>query len=67
MEFIEAIETSMGVVAQKNFLPMQAGDVAETFADIKLLYEHVGYTPKTKTAEGVSNFIEWYIKYYERL
>ncbi|MBG7611714.1 NAD-dependent epimerase [Polaribacter sp. BAL334] len=61
--FIKEIENSFGVDAKKIFLPMQAGDVPRTWADIKEI-EKLGYKSTTKINEGVSKFVDWYKKYY---
>jgi UDP-glucuronate 4-epimerase len=64
MDFIEAIESSLGQTAQKNYLPLQAGDVTETFADTRALDAWVGFKPATSVAAGVSKFVAWYRSYY---
>ena len=64
MDFITEIEKSTGLTAQKNFLPMQAGDVEKTWADVSAIQEDFGYNPKTAIKEGVENFITWYKKFY---
>jgi UDP-glucuronate 4-epimerase len=66
MPFIETIEAALGKVATKNFLPMQQGDVEETFADPSLLEALTGYKPATDIAVGVGAFVEWYFDYYGR-
>jgi UDP-glucuronate 4-epimerase len=65
MRYIEVIEDCLGRKAQKNFLPMQPGDVPETFADIDDLVKDVGYRPATPIEAGVKNFVEWFCRYYE--
>ncbi|MDQ0243022.1 UDP-glucuronate 4-epimerase [Bacillus fengqiuensis] len=65
MEFIEVIEEKLGMKAKKEFLPLQQGDVPETFADIKDLMEDTGFYPKTSIKEGVGKFINWYKDYYK--
>ncbi|MDA7946918.1 MAG: NAD-dependent epimerase [Hyphomicrobiaceae bacterium] len=65
MDFIGAIESALGREAKKNFLPIQAGDVAETFADIDDLARDIGYRPKVDVEEGIGRFIEWYRGYYD--
>jgi UDP-glucuronate 4-epimerase len=60
--FIKAIETSFGVEAKKEFLPMQPGDVTKTWADISNI-EKMGYQSSTNIKDGVSNFVTWYKKY----
>lgn len=62
-DFISAIETSFGTEAKKEFLPMQAGDVPQTWADVSEL-EKLGYNSKTGINEGVSYFVEWFKDYY---
>lgn len=63
--FIESIEKATGLLATKNYLPMQAGDVRSTWADTSLLESIIGYTPNTDLETGVREFIEWYKDYYE--
>jgi UDP-glucuronate 4-epimerase len=65
MHFIGCIEKALGKSAQKNFLPLQAGDVPKTFADIDTLSEDVGFRPKTSIEDGVGRFVEWYRAYYK--
>ena len=64
LDFITAIENSIGLKAVKNFMPMQAGDVSATWADTFLLQQLTGYKPKTDLILGVKNFVEWYREYY---
>ncbi|ABD52994.1 NAD-dependent epimerase/dehydratase family protein [Jannaschia sp. CCS1] len=65
MDYIEAIETATGRTAEKNMMPMQAGDVPATWADASLLQHLTQYTPRTDMAEGVANFVAWYRDYYK--
>lgn len=65
MRFIELIEENLGVTAEKNMLPMQPGDVPDTWADTSDLAADVGYEPSTSVDEGVKRFIDWYRDYYE--
>jgi UDP-glucuronate 4-epimerase len=67
LEFIELIEKSLGVKAQKEMLPMQAGDVKRTWADISKLHATVGYKPKTDLKEGITVYIDWYKRYYKKI
>lgn len=60
LTFIEVIEKAVGKEAQKNFLPMQAGDVPLTYADVDDLIENFGYKPTTTIEEGIDNFVRWY-------
>jgi UDP-glucuronate 4-epimerase len=64
MHFIECVEKSLGKKAKMNFLPMQPGDVPQTYADIDSLAEAVGFRPKVSIEEGVRRFVEWYRAYY---
>jgi UDP-glucuronate 4-epimerase len=64
MTFIETIENAVGKKAVKNLLPMQAGDVEATYADIDDLRAAVGFSPATPLAEGVAKFVAWYKAYY---
>jgi len=66
MEFIETIETSIGKVAVKNFLPMQDGDVVSTYADVSGLINDFGYKPDTKLADGIGEFVKWYREFYKK-
>ncbi len=64
LEFIEAIEQSLGMKATKNLLPIQPGDVPSTCADVSELEAWTGFRPNTSVQEGVRNFVEWYRSYY---
>lgn len=64
MEFIETIEKKLGKVAKKEFLPLQAGDVPKTYADVDDLIRNVGFKPDTSIDEGIEKFVEWYREYY---
>ena len=63
MDFIALLETALGKKAQMNFLPMQPGDVPETYADIDDLTEDIGYLPATRIEDGIARFIDWYRGY----
>jgi len=65
LEFIDAIENELGITAQKEFLPLQPGDVPVTYADVDDLVKHTGFKPSTPLAEGVKEFIDWYKWYYK--
>jgi len=65
MQFIECLEKALGKQAEKNFLPMQPGDVRETYADIDDLSEAVGFRPATPLDEGIKRFVEWYREHYQ--
>ena len=64
LRFISIIEKELGMEAKKELLPMQPGDVKETFADIKKAKELLGFYPKTQIEEGIKKFIRWYKEFY---
>lgn len=64
MDFIEALEKCLGRTAVKEFLPMQPGDVYQTYADVSELMEDYGFKPDTTIEEGLSRFVAWYREYY---
>jgi UDP-glucuronate 4-epimerase len=66
MDFIQQIETSLGIVAKKRFREMQPGDVYKTFADTQDLFAATGYTPKVGVQQGVANFVAWYREFYQQ-
>lgn len=63
--YIEVLENCLGKKAERNLLPLQAGDVPDTYADVSKLIEDVGYKPDTSVEEGIANFVEWYRDYYK--
>ncbi|MFC6121249.1 NAD-dependent epimerase [Phytobacter sp. SCO41] len=65
MDYITALEEALGIEAQKNMMPIQAGDVLETNADTQPLYDTIGFKPQTSVKEGVKKFVEWYKTYYK--
>ncbi len=65
MHYIETLEKCLGIQAEKNMLPLQNGDVPETFADIDDLARDTGYHPATGVEEGIARFVEWYRDYYK--
>jgi UDP-glucuronate 4-epimerase len=64
LRYIEVLEQCLGRKAQKNLLPMQPGDVPDTWADVEALIKDVGYRPGTELQTGVKQFVEWYLAYY---
>ena len=64
LRFISIIEKELGMEAKKELLPMQPGDVKETFADIKKAKELLGFYPKIQIEEGIKKFIRWYKEFY---
>ncbi|GAB64069.1 capsular polysaccharide biosynthesis protein [Candidatus Jettenia caeni] len=65
MRFIEVVEACLGKRAEKNFLPMQKGDVHATYADIDDLVADVGFKPSTPIEKGIEEFVTWYRMYYD--
>jgi len=65
MDYIDALETSLGKKAEKELLPLQPGDVPDTFADVDDLVKNFSYKPNTSIGDGVANFIKWYKGYYK--
>ncbi len=65
MDMIGALEKKLGVVAEKNFMPMQAGDVPATYANSTALSDWVGFKPETTIEHGISEFVDWYRDYYK--
>lgn len=64
LHFIETLEDCLGKKAEKNLLPMQEGDVPDTFANVDDLVKNVNYQPKTPVKSGIARFVEWYKNFY---
>ncbi|WP_426993687.1 NAD-dependent epimerase [Methylomonas sp. CM2] len=64
MAYIETLERFLGKTAEKNLLPLQPGDVPDTYADVEALVDDVGYKPSTTIQEGIERFVTWYREYY---
>jgi UDP-glucuronate 4-epimerase len=64
LRYIEVLERCLGRQAKKNLLPMQPGDLPDTWADVEALARDVGYRPSTDLETGVKRFVEWYLGYY---
>lgn len=64
MEYIASFEKAIGKEAKKEYLPMQAGDVQETYSDMTEMINDFGYLPKTSVEEGVQKFVDWFKVYY---
>ncbi len=65
MDFISTLENCLGIEARKNMLPLQPGDVPDTYADVTALVEDIGYRPSMPIEQGIANFVAWYKEYYE--
>lgn len=65
MDYIAVLEKCLGREAKKEFLPMQPGDVYETYADVSELMKDYGFKPSTSIGEGLSRFAEWFLEYYQ--
>jgi UDP-glucuronate 4-epimerase len=64
MRYIEVLEECLGKKAEKNFMPLQMGDVPATYADIDDLARDFGFQPRTSIEEGISRFVQWYREYF---
>lgn len=64
LDFIKEIEKQLNILAERNYMDMQAGDVEKTWANVDALVKDYNYSPNTSIAEGVKLFIQWYKKYY---
>ena len=64
MEFIETIEKAIGKEAEKNYMPMQDGDVVSTYADVSGLINNFGYKPNTELSDGIGEFVKWYREFF---
>jgi UDP-glucuronate 4-epimerase len=65
LRYIEILEECLGKKAEKNLLPLQPGDVPDTYANVDALVEDVGYKPATPIEQGIANFVDWYRNYYQ--
>jgi UDP-glucuronate 4-epimerase len=65
MRYIEVLEQCLGKKAEKNMLPLQVGDVPDTYADVQALIDDVGFKPATTVEVGIKNFVDWYVQYYK--
>jgi UDP-glucuronate 4-epimerase len=65
LTYIETLEKALGKAAMKELLPLQPGDVPDTYADVEALVEDVGYKPNTPITEGINKFVDWYLAYYK--
>jgi len=59
------LEDCLGKKAEKNMLPLQPGDVPDTYANVDDLVNDMGYKPNTRVEDGIRNFVEWYKDYYK--
>ncbi len=66
MAFIESLESSLGLTANKNMMPMQAGDVYQTYAEVEDLFAATSYRPNMTVEQGVDNFVQWYREFYKK-
>lgn len=65
LDFIKSLESSLGIKAKMNLMPMQAGDVYQTYADIDDLIKETGHTPQVNVEQGVQQFVDWYREFYK--
>jgi UDP-glucuronate 4-epimerase len=66
MDYVDALEKALGKKAKLNFLPLQPGDVPDTFANVDNLKAKFNYKPSTSVVDGVANFVKWYKDYYRK-
>ena len=64
LDFVSVLEEKLGIKAKKEFLPMQAGDVYTTYADVSGLINDFGYNPSTPIEKGLEHFVDWFKQYY---
>ena len=64
LDVVALLEEALGRKARRELLPMQPGDVPDTFADVSALEREVGFRPETPIAEGVKRFVDWYRAYH---
>ena len=65
LDYIEAIEEALGIKAEKEFLPLQLGDVPDTYADVDDLVKEFDYKPSISVKQGVKNFVDWFKEFYK--
>ncbi len=65
MDYIKTLEKFLGKTVEKNLLPLQPGDVPDTYADVEALVKDVGYKPNTTIEQGIEKFVDWYKGYYK--
>ena len=65
MDYIGAIEKALGKIATIELLPLQPGDVPDTYADVDDLFKQFQYKPTTKVHDGIQKFVEWYKEYFK--
>ncbi len=61
MDYIEALEKALGKTAKKEYLPLQPGDLPDTYADVKELVDEFGYKPSVSVKDGIQRFVDWYL------
>ena len=64
MDFISEIEQKLNIKAKRNYMPLQTGDVPDTWANCELLESVTGFKPSVSVKQGISNFVDWYLEYY---
>jgi len=65
LDFVDCLEKALGIKAQRHLLPMQAGDVVKTWADVSALANWIGFSPQVEVEVGVAEFVRWYRQYYQ--
>lgn len=64
-DYIGALESALGIEAKKNLLPLQPGDIPDTYANVQALVDQFGYKPSTTIVDGINHFVTWYLDYYK--
>lgn len=65
LDFVECLESALDLQARRNYLPMQAGDVVKTWADVSALADWVGFSPQVTLETGVGEFVKWYRQFFQ--
>jgi UDP-glucuronate 4-epimerase len=64
LDFVQCLESTLGIEARRNFMPMQAGDVVKTWADVSALAQWIDFSPQVPVETGVQAFVRWYRDFY---
>jgi UDP-glucuronate 4-epimerase len=65
LDFLDCLESALDMQAQRNLMPLQAGDVVKTWADVSALAEWIDFRPQVSVAAGVKAFVQWYRQFYQ--
>ena len=64
MDYIDALEVSLGITTKKELLPLQPGDIQDTYADVDDLVAEFDYKPSMDVKQGIANFVKWYREFH---